>query len=124
MNEAARLKKLLEQVRPEARPELANVLRHVAHGMNTPISTLIMEVFSGSILLEKLRSSMELGAKSDGIDALADLQDICANLERASLSLADHVAVLSSFAALQEELDAAIPAASVDTEPPDKAQRR
>lgn len=98
MSDAVTLKGLVEQVRTEARPEVARVLRQLVHDLNTPISTLTMEVFSARMLLDKLRPATRAGVKPESAQALSDLEDICSNLKHASSSLTEYVSGLSVLA--------------------------
>ncbi len=99
MSDAVKLRSLVDGVPPEARPEVARVLRRLAHDLNTPISTLTMEVFSARMLLDKLRPSARVGGKPESAQALSELEEICSNLEHASSSLTEYVSGLSALAA-------------------------
>ena len=105
------LKSLVEQVRTEARTEVRRVLRQLAHDLNTPISTLTMEVFSARMLLDKLRPSTRAGEKPDSVKVLSDLGEICSNLEHASSGLTEYVSTLSRLASDSAEPEGPLPPA-------------
>lgn len=96
-----KLESLIEQVRAEARPDVGRVLRQLAHDINTPISTLAMDMFSVRLLLEKL-AGVNIPQQTKTI---SDLTEICANLERTSSRLAEYASALSDLVAEPSEAE-------------------
>lgn len=87
----------------EARPTAARLLRQVAHDVQSPVSTLAMEVFSIRLLLGQLESASSGTSAARNSKVLADLHEISANMERASGQLSEYLNQLTSFEADSEE---------------------
>lgn len=102
MSKADTLTSLVDQVPPEARPELLRLLRQLKHNLTTPISTLAMEVYSAQLLLERLRSSLGESRRPEDVRTVSELEEICNNIERVSSALASSVSALSEAVAAED----------------------
>ncbi|TAN40121.1 MAG: hypothetical protein EPN22_17530 [Nitrospirae bacterium] len=91
MTGMAKFETLFEAIPADARPHVARVLRQVVHDINTPLSTLAMEVFSARQTLTKLHTIHE------GVEVVASLTGICSNAERATSELSEYVAALGKL---------------------------
>lgn len=87
------LKRLIDAMPAEVRPQVERVLRHVAHDVRTPVSTIVMDVFSA----RRLIGSLEDSVRPESGKALADLAEICSNLEHASSNLGEYLDSLANF---------------------------
>jgi hypothetical protein len=74
----------------DARALAARMLRQVAHDVQTPLSTLAMEVFSIRLLLNKLDPSSSAPAL-ERARAFASLNEIFTNMERASSQISEYM---------------------------------
>ncbi len=107
MSDAVTPRSLVDGMPPELRPMVARLLNRLAHDLNTPTSTLTMELFSARMLLDKLRPSARKGENPDSARALLDLAEICSNLDHALSGLTKHVSMLSGLASDSAEPEGA-----------------
>ena len=87
------IKKLANQfldLPPDARAPGARMLRQIAHDVQTPLSTLAMEVFSVRLLLGKLDPSSS-ASPLERSKAFAGVNEIFANMERASSQISEYM---------------------------------
>lgn len=101
---AARVLDLFASLPEEARAPAARLLCQIAHDLQSPLSTLAMEVFSVRLVLGNLGSS-------NAAAALTNLDEISVNMERASAQLAEYLASLASLGA--DSSRAVVPGESV-----------
>lgn len=87
----------------DARRPAARLLRQIAHDIQSPLGTLAMEVFSARMLLNQLERSSSGLPEAQGRKALADLNAISANMERASNQLAEYLNQLTTLEAADDE---------------------
>jgi signal transduction histidine kinase len=90
----SKINSLIEAMSPNARTEVAALLRLLTHDLNTPIATFSMDLYSARMLLEDLRAASLESPRPDTAKALLQLEGICTNLEHASSKLAEYVSFL------------------------------
>lgn len=99
MSNGARIASSVAAMTPEVRAHVNALLRQIVHDINTPISTVSMEVFSARILLSRLR---EIGGEDSTESAriIEEILGICENMERTTLKLSDCASNLDRLASL------------------------
>lgn len=78
----------------DARSTTAKLLRQIAHDLQSPLSTLSMEVYSAQMLLDQLDTA---SSATQIRTVRANLGAISANMERASSQLAEYLSDLASI---------------------------
>lgn len=96
MTDARKLANHFLDLPSEARAPATRLLRQIAHDVQTPLSTLAMEVFSTRLLLTKLDPSNS-ASPSERSKALSSLSEIFANMERASSQISEYLNQLTSL---------------------------
>ena len=87
------LDELWGAIPPACRPAVGHLLRRIAHDLNTPLSTVTMEAYSATRLLQRLRT----GTGSERATVSSELDDGLTNLRAATNQLAALVAALTAL---------------------------
>lgn len=98
MTIAAKLEAHFRGLPSEARAPGTRLLRQIAHDLQTPLSTLAMEVFSIRLLLKNLDPSSS-ASPPERAKAFAELNEIFVNMERASSQLSEYLGQLTNLEA-------------------------
>ena len=96
MSNATKLSGHFFSLPAEARAPAKQLLRQIAHDVQSPLSTLAMEVFSIRLLLGKLEPSSSAPA-AERLKAFAGLQEILVNMDRASLQLSEYLSEVTGM---------------------------
>lgn len=86
-------------VPPEARPAVAELLRQISHDLQSPLSALTMDGFSIQLLLKQLTPASGEPSPADRAKAMAGLEAISGNIERASSRVLEYLGLLGSLGA-------------------------
>jgi len=99
MTNAEKLSNAFQALPAELRPTVAKLLGQVAHDLQSPLSTLGMEVFSIRMLLDQASS----GGREQNTKLFANFAAISSNMERVSNQLAEYLSCLASLQTNSEE---------------------
>jgi hypothetical protein len=90
-----KLRRVYASLPAEAQTAVMELLRQVGHDLQSPLSALTMEAFSIQHLVGQLERNS--GGSAAALPAIAALNEISANVERAAAGMLTYLSVMSQL---------------------------